>query len=98
MVHFTLSKKLFYVIWGDNREQKVKRRMVSDSEDIYEVFQELFCADMTDGKTCMEDMYSAQFEGEFLTSSIFIYGGRNDLEEEILQLKLRTDLLELIHV
>lgn len=98
MVHFTLSQKLFYVIWGDNREQKVKRRMVSDSEGIYEVFQELFCADMTDGKACMEDMYSTQFEGEFLTSSIFIYGGRDDLEKEVLRMKLRTDLLELIHV
>lgn len=98
MVRFTLAKKLFYVIWGDNREQQVKRRMVSDSEDIYEVFQELFCADMTEEKTCMEDMYSVQFEGEFLSSSIFIYGGRNDLEEEILRMKLRTDLLELIYV
>ncbi len=98
MVHFTLEKKLFYVIWNDSKEQQVKRRMLSGSEDIYEVFQELFCTDMTDEKACMEDMYSAQFEGEFLSSSIFIYGGRNDLEEEFLQMKLRTDVLELIHV
>lgn len=98
MVHFTLEKKLFYVIWKDCKEQQVKRRMLSGSEGIYEVFQELFCTDMTDGKTSMEDMYSAQFEGEFLSSSIFIYGGRNDLEDEILRMKLRTDMLELIHV
>ncbi|MCI8365631.1 MAG: DUF58 domain-containing protein [Eubacterium sp.] len=99
MSYFTLAKKLFYVIWKDSKEQQVKRRMVSGSEDIYEVFQELFCTEMTDGKVCMEDMYSAQFEGEFLSSSIFIYGGRDDLEDdEYLRMKLRTDMLELIHV
>ena len=43
-------------------------------------------------------MYCAQFEGEFLSSSIFIYAGRNELEDEILRMKLRTDVLELIHV
>ncbi len=98
MVHFTFEKKLFYVIWKDCEEQQVKRTLVSGSEDIYEVFQKLFCADMTDGKTRIEDMYCAQFEGEFLSSSIFIYAGRNELEDEILRMKLRTDVLELIHV
>ncbi len=97
MVHFTLEKKLFYVIWKDCKEQ-VKRTMISGSEDIYEAFQKLFRADMTDGKTGIEDMYDAQFESEFLSNSIFIYAGRNDLEDEILRMKLRTDMLELIHV
>lgn len=98
MVHFTLSKKLFYVIWKDSAEQQVKRKMLTGSEDIFEVFQELFSSDMTDEKTDIEDMYSAQFEGEFLSSSIFIYAGRKDMEEEILRMKLRTDMLEMIHV
>ncbi|MCM1245695.1 MAG: DUF58 domain-containing protein [Roseburia sp.] len=98
MVKFVLVRKIFYVIWKDFREETVKRKMISDNDDIYELFQDLFRAEMSGAGKNIEDIYSMQYEGEFLSGSILIYSGRKEIEDEIIRQKLRTDKLQLVCV
>lgn len=97
-VKFVLAKRAFYVIWKDFHEKCVKRKMVLKNDDIYDLFTELFQSDMGKFEECIEDIYSVQYEGEFLAGSIFIYTGKKEMEDEVLRTKLRTDSLELVHV
>lgn len=98
MVKFVLVRKIFYVIWKDMKAGTVKRKVISGDDDIYDVFQDLFCAGISGSGKNIEDIYSMQFEGEFLSGSILIYSGRRNVEDEIIRQKLRTDKLQLVHV
>lgn len=98
MVKFVLVRKIFYVIWKDRRAETVKRKMISGDDDIYDLFHDLFCAGMSGSCKNIEDIYSMQYEGEFLSGSILIYSGRKNIEDEIIRQKLRTDKLQLVHV
>lgn len=98
MVNYVLAKKLFYVIWKDLRADGVKRKMISGDEDIYDLLHELFQSDMGKSDASLEDIYNAQYEGEYLSGSILIYSSRKDVEDEEVRCKLRTDVLEFVHV
>lgn len=98
VLRFIMAEKMFYVIWKDNSEEKAKRKKMSSEQDIYDLFGELFRSGMGKYTSHLEDVYSAQYEGELLAGSIFVYTGRDELEEEIVRLKLRTDRLEFVHV
>lgn len=97
-VKFTLAKKLFYVIWKNFQEEEVKRKIISEQEDIYDLFVELFRSGMAKCEQPIEDIYDVQYEGEFLSGGIFLYAGRNEVEQEIVRTKVRTDYLEFVHV
>lgn len=98
VVRFVMEDKMFFVIWKARGEEKVKRKIISGQQDIYDLFGEIFCSGIGRYTSCIEDIYSAQFEGESLSESIFIDMRRDGLEEEIIRLKLRTDYLEFVHV
>ena len=98
VLRFIMAEKMFYVIWKDDSEEKAKRKKMSSEQDIYDLFGELFRSGMGKYTSHLEDVYSAQYEGELLAGSIFVYTGRDELEEEIVRLKLRTDRLEFVHV
>lgn len=97
-VKLTSVRKMFYVIWEDCREQVVRRRMILEQGDIYDLFMEIFRSGMSSGQTPIEDIYELQYEGEFLTGGILLCAGRGDLEKEIVRRKLRADTLELVCV
>lgn len=98
MIRFIISNKMFYVIWKDGSEREVRRRMITSQDEIFELFLELFRSGMGTYTDPVEDIYDLQYEGEFLTSCIFIYTGRKDVEAEIVRTKVRADILEFIHV
>lgn len=95
---FVHTGKLFYVVWKDFHGSRVKRKMILEESDIYDLFQEIFRSEMGRLTTNIEDIYEVQFESEFLTDSILVYAGRKDLNEQIVQNKLRTDVLEIVAV
>lgn len=97
-MQFTISRRMVYVIWKDFKEKKVKRKMIREQEDIYELFMEMFRSGMVKYRDPIEDIYGAQYEGEYLSSCIFIYTGRKQLENEMMRNKLRTDVLEFVRV
>lgn len=96
-VKFTMMKKLFYVIWK-NGSGETKRKMISGQEEIQDLFLDLFRSDMAMCEEPIEDLYNAQYEGEFLSGSVFLCAGRRDLEGEIVGAKVRTDYLEFVYV
>ena len=62
------------------------------------MFVELFRSGMTKCEKPIEDIYDVQYEGEFLSGGVFLYAGRNEVEEEIVRTKVRADYLEFVHV
>lgn len=97
-MQFTMSKQLFYVVWKDYNEKRVKRKMIREQEEIYGLFMEIFRSGMVKYHDPVEDIYSAQYEGEYLTGCIFVETGRGKLEDEIVKSRLRTDVLEFVRV
>lgn len=94
---FTIMEKLFYVIWKDSGGM-AKRRMISGEEQIADLFVELFQSGMALCEKPIEDLYSVQYEGEFLSGCVFLSAGRKDLEDEIVGAKVRADYLEFVNV
>ncbi len=97
-VKFTLAEKLFYVIWKSYADEKVKRMMIQDEEQIYDLFLELFRSEMVKYEKNIEDIYDVQYEGEFLSNGVFLYAGRKMVEEELVRTKVRADALKFVHV
>jgi len=97
-MQLVMAKRLFYVIWNDAREQKLRRRGVREEEDLSHVLIEVMRSGMTNGSEPIEDLYSAQFDGEYLFACIFIYSGRKQLEDEIVRDRLRTNSIEFVQV
>lgn len=93
---FTMTKKLFYVVWKDFWAGNVKRRLVSGDDEIFDLFAEVFSSDMGKFQDPIEELYSVQYEGEYLSSCIFIYAGRKEMEDEIVRTKVRADYLEFV--
>lgn len=93
---FTMTKKPFYVVWKDFREGNVKRRLVSDGDQIFDLFVDIFSSDMGKFPDPLEELYDVQYEGEFLSSCIFIYTGRKEMEDETVRAKVRADYLEFV--
>ena len=98
MLNYIMEKKLFYVIWKDFREERLKRKMISGDGDVYDLFHDMFCSDMGKMEKELEELYSAQFEGEFLSRGVFIYTGRKSVDEETTRMKLRADRMEFVRV
>ncbi len=97
-VRMVLEERLFYVIWKDSETGCAMRRMIQSEEDVFVLFTEVFRSNHMAIDTSLEDMYEAQYEGEFLFETIYLYTGRTDLKEEIVQEKLHTACLEFIKV
>lgn len=93
---FIMTEKLFYVVWKDFREGNVKRRLVSDGDEIFDLFVDIFSSDMGKFPDPLEELYSIQYEGEFLSGCIFIYTGRKEMEDETVRAKVRADYLEFV--
>lgn len=97
-VKYTFAKKMFYVVWKDYGEGGVKRRIIMEQEEIYDLFVELFQSEMGKVAKNIEDIYNVQYEGEFLSGGFFLYTGRKEVEEELVRTKVRADYLDFIHV
>ncbi len=97
-VRMVLEERMFYVVWKDAEKGCVIRRMIQGEENIFNLFTEFFQTNHVETKVTLEDMYEAQFEGEFLAETIFLYTGRDVLEDEIVRGKLHTDYLEFVKV
>lgn len=97
-MQMVMAGKLFYVIWKDGHEKKVKRKMIRAEEDISQMLIEVLQSGMTKYGDPIEELYSAQFEGEYLFGCMFLYSGRKQMEDEAVRDRLRTNAIEFIQV
>nr|MBP3599072.1 DUF58 domain-containing protein [Eubacterium sp.] len=97
-VQMVLQGKMFYVIWKDAEQGCAERMLIREEEDIFTLFTKVFQSNHIAIDTTLEDMYEAQYEGEFLAETIFLYTGRQDLQDEIVRGKLHADYLEFVKV
>lgn len=96
VMEFTMTKKMFYVVWKDFWTGNVKRRLVTGDDEIFDLFAEVFSSDMGKFPDPIEELYSIQYEGEYLSNCIFIYAGRKEIEDETVRVKVRADYLEFV--
>ncbi len=96
VVHLTVENHIFYVVWKDERNHSLVRRMITKEEDIFTLFYDLFQSYMAEDTMAIEDMYEAQFEGEYMMQSVLFCVGRKQKELEIIRRKLSSNSLELV--
>ena len=97
-MQMVMAGKLFYVIWKDGHEKKVTRKMVRDEEEVSQMLIEVLQSGMTKYGVPLEELYSAQFEGEYLFGCMFLYAGRKQMEDEVIRDRLRTNATEFVQV
>ncbi len=97
-VQMVLAGKIFYVIWKDGHEKKVRRNLIREEEDVSHTLLEVLQSGMTKYGDPIEELYNVQFEGEYLFGCIFLYSGRKQMEDEVIRDRLRTSAIEFVRV
>lgn len=87
---------IFYLLWYQNREKKVCRRMIEKEEDVFFVFQQIFSSGIYEGGQVLAEAYHSQYMREKLFQACYIGTEEALGKKAVLQTLLAAEHLQVV--